>query len=73
MFGVYFEVGEIDSRKFLYKIANPPNSPVSVYESYHRCMKENYSLARNGFIQKWDKEIYRVHNKLGEVGMVGVR
>jgi len=28
-------------------------------------MKGNYSLARNDFIEKWDKEKYRDHNKLG--------
>jgi len=71
VYGGYFEVGEIESRKFLYKIANPPNSPVSAYEFYHRCMKGNYSLARNGFIEKWDKEKYRAHNKLREVGLGG--
>jgi len=27
-------------------------------------MKGNYSLARNGFIEKWDKEKYRANNKL---------
>jgi hypothetical protein len=64
--GGYFEVGERKSRKFLYKLANPPNSPVSAYESYHHCMKVNYSPARNVFIEKWDKEKYRAHNKLRE-------
>jgi hypothetical protein len=28
-------------------------------------MKGNYSLARNGLIEKRDKEKYRAHNKLG--------
>jgi hypothetical protein len=46
-------------------MADPPNIPVSAYESYQHCIKGNYSLARNGFIEKWDKEEYRAHNKLG--------
>jgi hypothetical protein len=35
-------------------------------------MKGNYSLARNGFIEKWDKEKYRADNKLWEGRREGV-
>jgi hypothetical protein len=46
-------------------MASPPNFPVSALESYQHWMKGNYFLARNDSIEKWDKEKYRAHNKLG--------